>query len=78
MQNDEREGQPNDCFTVDLCRHPSIKAIKNNWPVAEHFRFKHVSTAKLKIIMEALDPNKATGDDNIPARSLCDCAPVLV
>ena len=45
--------------------------------VAAHSEFNHVSTAETELIFKSLDPNKATGHDQIPARVLRDGASVL-
>ena len=49
--------------------HPSIAAIREIC-VATHFVFDHVSGADTELILQSLDPNKATGHDQIPA---CSC-----
>ena len=36
--------------------------------MATQFEFNHVSMAEMKLILKSLDPNKATGNDQIPAR----------
>ena len=38
------------------------------------FEFNHVSMAETELILQSLDPNKATGHDQIPARVLRDGA----
>ena len=45
--------------------------------VAAQFEFNHVSMAETELILESLDPNKATGHDKNPARVLRDGALVL-
>ena len=36
--------------------------------MAAQFEFNHVSKAETELILKFLDPNKATGHDQIPAR----------
>ena len=57
---------------VDISVHPSIAAIRDEWVLAAQFEFNHVSKAETQLILKSLDPNKATGDDQIPARVLQD------
>ena len=45
--------------------------------VATQFEFNHVSMAEIELILKSLDPNKATGHDQIPACVLRDGASVL-
>ena len=45
--------------------------------MAAQFEFDHVSVAETELILQSLDPNKATGHDQIPARVLRDGASVL-
>ena len=45
--------------------------------MAAQFEFYHVSMAETELILKSLDPNKATGHDQIPARVLRDGASVL-
>ena len=58
---------------VDISVHPSIAAIREIC-VTTHFVFDHVSGAETEFIFQSLDPNKATGHDQIPARALWDGA----
>ena len=62
---------------VDISVHPSIAAIRDEWVLAAQFEFNHVSKAETQLILKSLDPNKATGHDQIPARVLQDGASVL-
>ena len=61
---------------MDISVHPSIAAIRKEC-VAAQFEFNHVSMAETELILKSLDPNKATGHDQIPARVLRDGASVL-
>ena len=45
--------------------------------MAAQFEFNHVSMAETEVILQSLDPNKATGHDQIPARVLRNGASVL-
>ena len=56
---------------MDISVHPSIAAIRQEC-VAAQFEFDHVSMAETELILQSLDPNKATGHDQIPARVLWD------
>ena len=62
---------------MDISVHPSIAAIRDECVVVARFEFNHVSTAEAELILKSLDPNKATGHDQIPARVLRDGALVL-
>lgn len=44
--------------------------------MAAQFEFDHVSVAETELILQSLDPNKATGHDQIPAHVLQDGASV--
>ena len=61
---------------MDISVHPSIAAIREECVTAQ-FEFDHVSMAETGLILQSLDPNKATGHDQIPARVLLDGASVL-
>ena len=61
---------------MDISVHPSIAAIREEC-VAAQFEFDHVSVAETELILQSLDPNKATGHDQISARVLRDGASVL-
>ena len=61
---------------MDISVHPSIAAISEDCVVAQ-FEFNHVSMAETELILKSLDPNKATGHEQIPARVLQDGASVL-
>ena len=62
---------------VDISVHPSIAAIRDEWVLAAQFEFNHVSKTETQLILKSLDPNKATGHDQIPARVLQNGASVL-
>ena len=51
----------------DISVHPSIAAMRDKCVVAA-FEVNHVSMAETELILKSLDPNKATGNDQIPAR----------
>ena len=40
--------------------------------MAAQFEFDHVSVAETALILQSLDPNKASGHDQIPAHVLRD------
>ena len=61
---------------MDITVHPSIGDIREEC-VAAQFQFNHVSMAETELIPTSLDPSKATGHDQIPARVLRDGASVL-
>ena len=73
LQNDSDSN-----VTVDISVYPSIAAIREERVLAAQFEFNHVSMAETELILRSLDPNKATGHDQIPARVLRDEASVLV
>ena len=60
----------------DISVHPSIAAMRDKCVVAA-FEVNHVSMAETELILKSLDPNKATGHDQIPDRVLRDGASVL-
>ena len=62
---------------MDISVHPSIAARRDECVVAAQFEFNHVSMAETELILKSLDPNKATGHDQIPAPVLRDGASVL-
>ncbi|XP_073243583.1 uncharacterized protein [Porites lutea] len=62
---------------VDISVHPNIAAIRDECVLAAQFEFNNVSKAETQLILKSLDPNKATGHDQIPARVLRDGASVL-
>ena len=62
---------------VDISVHPSIATIRDECVLAAQFEFNYVSKAETQLILKSLDPNKATGHDQIPARVLRDGALVL-
>ena len=62
---------------VNISVHPSIAAIRDECVLAAQFKFNHISKAETQLILKSLDPNKATGHDQIPARVLRDGASVL-
>ena len=62
---------------VDISVDLSIAAIRDECVVAAQFEFNHVSTAETELILKSLDPNTATGHDQIPARVLWDGVLVL-
>ena len=72
---EEHDSDPN--VAVDISAHPSIAAIRDKCVVAAQFEFNHVSMAETELILQSLDPNKATGHAQIPARVLRDGALVL-
>ena len=72
---EEHDSDPN--VAVDISVYPSIAAIRDECVVAAPFEFNHVSMAKTELILKSLDPNKATGHDQIPARVLREGASVL-
>ena len=72
-------GEEHDSYSnvaVDISVHPSIAAIRKEC-VAAQFEFNHVSMAETELILKSLDPNKATGHDQIPTCVLRDGASVL-
>lgn len=66
-----------ECSEGYLCDHPNIAAIRVNNSVEVEFQFIHISTAETEVILKSLDPNKATGHDQIPYHALQDCTSVL-
>ncbi|XP_068674420.1 uncharacterized protein [Montipora foliosa] len=73
IQNVGEEHDSDFDVAVDISVHPSIAAIREEC-VAAQFQFDHVSVAETELILQSLDPNKATGHDQIPARVLWDGA----
>ena len=67
IQNVGEEHDSSSNVAVDVSVHPSIAAIRKEC-VATQFEFNHVSMAEMELILKSLDPNKATGNDQIPAR----------
>ncbi|PFX15676.1 Titin [Stylophora pistillata] len=76
IQNVGDEHNSDSNVAVDLSGHPSIVAIRKEC-IAAQFEFDHVSVAETGLILKSLDPNKATGHEQIPARVLRDGASVL-
>ena len=76
IQNVGEEHDSDSNVAVDITVHPSIADIREEC-VAAQFQFNHVSMAETELILKSLDPNKATGHDQIPARVLRDGASVL-
>ena len=72
---EEHDSGPN--VVVDISVHTSIAAIRDECVVAAQFEFNLLSMAETELILKSLDPNKATGHDQIPARVLRDGASVL-
>ena len=71
IQNVGEEYVSDSNVAADISAHPSIAAIRKEC-VAAQFEFNHVSMAETELIVQSgLDPNKATGHDQIPARVLC-------
>ena len=62
---------------MDISVHPSIVAIRDERVMAAQFEFNDVSMAETELILKSLDPNKATGHDQIPTCVLRDGASVL-
>ena len=74
FQNLGEEHDSDPCVAVDISVHLSFAAIRDECVVAAQFEFNHVSMAETELILESLDPNKATGHDQNPARVLRDGA----
>ena len=77
IQNVDEEHDSGPNVSVDISVHTSIAAIRDECVVAAPFEFNHVSMAETELILKSLDPNKATGHDQNPARVLRDGASVL-
>ena len=71
----EHDSGPN--VAVDISVHTSIAAVRDECVVAAPFEYNHVSMAETELILKSLDPNKATGHDQIPARVLRNGASVF-
>ena len=77
IQNVGEEHDSDSNVAVDISVHPSMAAIRKDC-VAAQFEFNHVSMAETEsVTLKSLDPNKATGHDQIPDRVLQDGASVL-
>ena len=76
IQNVGEECVSDSNVAADISSHPSIAAIRKEC-VAVQFEFNHVSMAETELILQSLDPNKATGHDQIPACVLRNGASVL-
>ena len=72
---EEHDSGPN--VVVDISVHTSIAAIRDECVVAAQFEFNLLSMAETELILKSLDPNKATGHDQIPARVLRNGASVF-
>ena len=72
---EEHDSDPN--VAMDISVHPSIVAIRDERVMAAQFEFNDVSMAETELILKSLDPNKATGHDQIPTCVLRDGASVL-
>ena len=72
---EEHDSDPN--VAMDISVHPSIVAIRDKRVMAAQFEFNDVSMAETELILKSLDPNKATGHDQIPTCVLRDGASVL-
>ena len=72
---EEHDSDPN--VAMDISVHPSIVAIRDERVTAAQFEFNDVSMAETELILKSLDPNKATGHDQIPTCVLRDGASVL-
>ena len=49
--------------------HPSIRAIRNNFPNIKSFNFQLISPVEVQQVLSKLDPNKATGHDGTAQKS---------
>jgi hypothetical protein len=48
--------------------HPSIKVIKENYPIINMFEFQKVSESYVKTLLKKVDPSKSTAFDDIPPK----------
>lgn len=76
IQNVGEEHDSVSDVAVNISVHPSIAVIREECVTAQ-FEFDHVSVAETELILQFLDPNNATGHDQIPALVLRDGASVL-
>ena len=58
--------------------HPSVLLIKGNTKNSKVFKFRKVTEAEVKKVMESLDCKKAIGFDSIPAKILKESIHILV
>ena len=61
----------------DPTTHPSILEIKNHVEVEKNFEFQHITSDKIEIIIDKINIKKASGFDNIPAKVIKQCKPII-
>ena len=61
----------------DPTTHPSILEIKNHVDVEKNFEFQHITSDKIEKIIDKINIKKASGFDNIPAKVIKQCKPII-
>ena len=69
IQNNENDQLAINFIKNSFISHPSLQKIKINFGTTKTVNiFPHTSTSDIKMLLKAIDPNKATGIDNIPPK----------
>jgi hypothetical protein len=61
----------------DPTTHPSILEIKNHVDVEKNFEFQHITSDKIEKIIDKINIKKASGSDNMPAKVIKQCKPII-
>ena len=64
-------------IVYDPTTHPSIVEIKNHVDVEKNFEFQHITSDKIEKIIDKINIKKASGFDNIPAKVIKQCKPIV-
>jgi hypothetical protein len=64
-------------IAYDPATHPSIVEIKNHVDVEKNVEFQHITSDKIEKIIDKLNIKKASGFDNIPAKVIKQCKPIV-
>ena len=51
--------------------------IKNHVDVEKNFEFQHITSDKIEKIVDKINIKKASGFDNIPAKVIKQCKPII-
>jgi hypothetical protein len=64
-------------IVYDPTTHPSILEIKNHVDVEKNFEFQHITSDKIEKNIDKINIKKASGFDNIPAKVIKQCKPII-
>jgi hypothetical protein len=64
-------------IVYDPATHSSIVEIKNHVDVENNFEFQHITSDKIEKIIDKINIKKASGFDNIPAKDIKQCKPIV-